>query len=103
MPVKKKNRGLKSLRVLRQRRISKREELKLKQKKTEFALKTELMHRLDVQLSANDAVEVEVAPNVLADFLVVLEDPAITSLYDFEQDVGQGDDSLFIFRSKNIL
>ena len=94
-----KQKGLRSLQVIRSRKQNKRSEEQLKQKKTELALKAELLHRLEVQFTSVDAVEIEVAERVLPLFILVLEDSAVTSLYDYEQ-ISQ---SLFIFRPKQLL
>lgn len=91
---------LKSLQVLRQRKHNKQSELQLKQRKTEMALKTELMHKLEVHFATVDTLQLEVADNVLADFLVILEDPAITSLYTYTQDYV--DEHLFTFTPRAI-
>lgn len=96
----KKQRGLRSLQVLRQRRENKHNEQKLKQKKTELALKAELLHRLEVQFVSNDAVEIEVVnPMVLPDFISVLEDPSISGIYDYEQVA----EDRFVFKQKTFL
>lgn len=93
-----KQKGLRSLQVLRQRRENRRSSQALQQKKTELALKSELLQRLESQ-NGSDAVEIEVQnPNVLPDFISVLEDPAVSRDYDYEQV----DESLFIFRAKRI-
>lgn len=95
-----KRKGLRSLQVLRQRRENRRGQQNLQQKKTELALKAELLHRLEVQFVTNDAVEIEVQnPNVLPDFISVLEDPSVSGIYDYEQV----DESLFVFRQKTFL
>ena len=88
---------LKSLQFLR-RRKNQKDNSKLQQKKFEQALRTELLHKLEVQLRTADAVEFEVSGRALADFIVVLEDPSVTAMYDFEQV----DDNLFIFRPKHL-
>lgn len=97
--VAKKQKGLRSLQVLKARKQNKRGEEQLKQKKMELALKAELLHKLEVQFTSVDAVQIEVQESVLPLFILVLEDTAITSLYDYEQ-VSQ---SLFIFRPKQFL
>ena len=97
--TKKKKQGLKSTQVWKYRRANRNRDEQLKQRKLEMALKTELTHKLDVQFASNEAVEIEVAENALASFLVLLDDPEITSLYTFEQV----DDSLFVFRPNSIL
>lgn len=96
-----KQKGLKSLAVLRQRHIGRKADRALRQKKIEMALKSELTHRLEVQFSNVDVtvVMLEVQDNVLATFMIVLEDTAITSLYEFDQ-VGP---NLFEFRLKELM
>lgn len=88
---------LKSTQFLRRRKKQK-EDNKLQQRKFEQAIRTELLHKLEVQLRSVDAVEFEVSERALADFLVVLEDPSITAMYDYEQV----DDALFVFRPKHL-
>lgn len=95
----KKSKGLKSLQVIQHRKVSSSSTEQLKQKKQELAIRTELLHKLSVQLQSYDAVEIEVREDALPLFMVVLEDPALTALYNFEQV----DSSLFIFRSKEIV
>lgn len=99
MIMAKTHKGLRSVEVLKHRRQRKHSEVQLQQKKTELALKTELLHRLEVQFVSNDAIEIEVAENVLPEFMLVLDDVAVTSLYDYEQVSA----SLFIFRPKQLL
>lgn len=95
----KSKRGLKSLQVFQHRKVSGSSTEQLKQKKQELAIRTELLHKLSVQLQTYDSVEIEVREDALPLFMVVLEDPALTAIYNFRQ-VG---DALFIFRSKEIV
>ena len=97
--VAKAHKGLKSLQVLQHRKLSSNSTEQLKQKKLELAVKTELMHKLSVQLQSYDAVEFEVREDIIPIFLVILEDPALAALYDFEQV----SDSLYVFHSKEII
>lgn len=91
-------RGLKSVQALQKRKQMNKLDAQLKEKKHALAIKAELQHKLETVLASADAVEIEVADNALADFIVILDDPAF-GLYAYEQV----DDNLFIFRAKDIL
>lgn len=98
MGVRQKN-GLRSLQVWKHRHANRNRDAQFKEKKMELALRTELLHRLEVQLTTADAVMIEVAEKVLPTFLVVLESPSVSEMYDFEQK----DVTLFVFWAKTII
>lgn len=96
----KKHRGSKWWQARRNRAVHNQNEEMQKQKRTEQGLKTELLHKLEVQFVTNDAVEIEIEnDNMLPLFMLILDDPSVYNLYDFEQV----SESLYIFRQKSIL
>lgn len=98
MAKERRRRGLKSVQALQKRKQLNKMDAQLKEKKHSLAIRSELQHKLETELASADAIEIEVADNALADFIVILDDP-IFALYTWEQV----DDNLFIFRSKDIL
>lgn len=69
----------------------------LKVKELEYRLLLELRDKLEETLRENDRVLLEVSPNVVSEFINILND-RILSMYEFEQV----DKNKFIFYSREI-
>ncbi len=88
-----------SLKLKRQQRLEKKSRSELHSKKIENKILLELQDKLEEHLSLNDRVMIEVRPNVLGEFINILDD-RLEMMYGFEQLEGSG--NKFIFYNKEI-
>ncbi len=92
-----KRRGSKWLQARRNKAVRNQSTEQQAQRQQGLRLKSELQHKLEVQFTSADAVEIEIInPDLLPLFVMLLDDPSISNAYDWEQV----SESLFIFRQK---
>ena len=85
-----------TLDLLKQRRLEKLNKNKMSSKRKESEILVELRTLLEEHLKDNDRVMIEVNPNVLNEFIAVMD--AVSSIYNYRQE----ESNLFVFSNKDL-